>query len=503
MPYLDTAAENFVLGQRSGFGADKAYKKSSKKKRQDDLVSYLLEAGKEQNRTDNINAQMPRDPNVLQSLKQEQFQIPYTYSDEYFADRSLNRGVMDSSTLPTSWTGRRKGKYQREQSMANRFGSNSDIQDAMSKGVMRIDPLTGAPRFSNTAEQPRPEIAIGDVLKEVGKLTAEDFAVGMSRLGKRGAAAVGQAIDYTNDGKSNYSDSFGEKANTANAFAYTGGGRLANQTEFKGAVNTGSTDLRGTLTDVLNGPGMALGFGLEGAVASGGLRAARAAMAAAKASGLGGDLARGTKMGLSMVGGLGTGGVGGVPLSLAKKVNKARANSFLDDGTEVFNDAERASENAAIDELSRSTETMANKQGIPISDVATKMRERATGTVWDTHVYNPETQTYTIEITGRDLDREGIKMAAYNTLVGGAERQKKYGNSIDELPNSPDDIPDEFVDRILKSYQGHHRVADSQGRNMAHYGLTLDHNISLKKGGANTLDNLVAMLGKTNFGKGG
>ena len=51
MPFLDNAAENFVLGQRSGFGkaADKQYKKSSQKQRQYDLVQSLLAQGNEDN----------------------------------------------------------------------------------------------------------------------------------------------------------------------------------------------------------------------------------------------------------------------------------------------------------------------------------------------------------------------------------------------------------------------------------------------------------------------
>lgn len=179
-----------------------------------------------------------------------------------------------------------------------------------------------------------------------------------------------------------------------------------------------------------------------------------------------------------------------------------RSSLLPDEGTEVLNNPDLAAENAAIDALSRSTEEMANKQGIPVSAIPSKMRERATGTIWDTHSYNPDTGTYTIELSGRALDRDAIKMAAYNTLVDGRVRQEAYGNVLDDVPNSPDDIPDEFVDRVLETYQGYHRVSDSSGRNMPHFGLTLDHNISLKNGGSNTLDNLFPMKGTTNFKKG-
>lgn len=483
MPFGNSGAEDFVLGQTTAFGSRvaKEYKKSTQKKRQRDLMNYMMEMGRQQ-QISNTSLPTTYDPNVvdekevrLVSMGRGQKPHPAVVSKQNdlnilkdmatFAakDPKTFKNVFDLSILQSpvkavgaigeaTWA-RGNDNYQNDLSEQFFNSVNQGNIESWNKQKNMDDPTTG----------------MGQSLGKVGTGSYDDKMKRIEAFMMNQEIIKSMKPDFTSDFTA------GDAADTASWF--------------------------------IPGPGMLGKFAKTGvktgAAVGKTVKDARTALAASKAAGFAGDFGRGTKMGLGMVGGFGTGGIGGVPLGLARKVNKARVNSFLDDGTEVFNDAERASENAAIDELSRSTETMANKQGIPISDVATKMRERATGTIWDTHVYNPETQTYTIEITGRELDREGIKMAAYNTLVGGAERQKKYGNPIDELPNSPDDIPDDFVDRILESYHGHHRVADSQGRNMAHYGLTLDHNISLKKGGANTLDNLVAMLGKTNFGKGG
>lgn len=56
MPFGDKASEDFVLGQRSGFGKemDKEYKNSSVKRRQRDLVRFLTAQGEEQNKNNKI-----------------------------------------------------------------------------------------------------------------------------------------------------------------------------------------------------------------------------------------------------------------------------------------------------------------------------------------------------------------------------------------------------------------------------------------------------------------
>lgn len=72
MPFGDTAAEDFVLGQTTAFGADvaKEYKKSSQKKRQRDLMNYMERMGMKNQIVDASNQRLTYDPNSPSSEKQ-------------------------------------------------------------------------------------------------------------------------------------------------------------------------------------------------------------------------------------------------------------------------------------------------------------------------------------------------------------------------------------------------------------------------------------------------
>ena len=282
MPWGNTSLEDLVLGTG---GRTPAARRRNQGLVRDALSKYLADAQQKQNLSDRMFAEN-RDPNVFSSATQEYYrQYPTAFAqlvDDTLHQQRVRQGRMDSSNLPTSWSARKRGKYLREQSYAHpvpvettRNLLNNINYDMMSHGP-----------------------SMADLLKSIGQTTAEDFAVGNTRLAKRLAGYIGEQIDnaarIAGHPGTHVSDTMADAVNRAGAEVFTGHGYFAPVTAFKGAVNTGSTDLRGTLTDIVNGPLNFAGVGLEENLArgllTGGVKATNVAAKAGRAGRIGGKM---------------------------------------------------------------------------------------------------------------------------------------------------------------------------------------------------------------------
>jgi len=161
---------------------------------------------------------------------------------------------------------------------------------------------------------------------------------------------------------------------------------------------------------------------------------------------------------------------------------------------------------AAIDELVSGTKTLAEKQGIKITDVSPWLRTYS-------HAMSPkdrnalfrlfkpsnEGMDFRVSVRNRPNITE-IKKAMYNTMRGGAVRQETYGQTPEMPYASWKEISDEDAISIIDQMVGNWKVFDADGRLIPGESTQLDHIVDLILGGSNT--KLQPMLGRENARKG-
>lgn len=284
MPFGDNAAEDFVLGQTTAFGADtaKTYKKSTQKKRQRDLMNYMAEMGRQQ-QISNTSLPTTYDPNVVDEKEVKLVSMGR-------GQKPYNAVVSKQDPLNRDWN-------------------------------MLKDTATFAAKDPKT---------FGDILrlslmqspvKTVGRIGEATWARGNDNYQNN---LSNQFFDsYMNADTMNFQDtnnkvktgSYDDTMKRIEAFQEHKDILGSMKPDFTSDFTFG--DAADTASWAIPGPGMVV-KGVKGAVKGGaavgkGVKDMRTALAAAKTSGLGGDLARGTKMGARVAAGMpfGTGGVGG------------------------------------------------------------------------------------------------------------------------------------------------------------------------------------------------
>jgi hypothetical protein len=295
-------------------------------------------------------------------------------------------------------------------------------------------------------------------------------------------------------------------------------------------------DAADTISWAIPGPGV-IAKGVKGAVKGGaavgkGVKGARTALAAAKASGFARDASRGFKMGLGMAGGLGTGGIGGVPLGLAKKVNKINASGSIEEGVQnkvkavydevmsfpknipghedlagkSFEDVMNIANNTQDTELINLTNTLYQEQNamapLTVLDAAQSVSTGAPATLGKTltqknlgwmakHIDPTDVSTHTLSYFTKTKDQ--LKQHMFGTLRGGAARAGLDSSALEF--KRWQDIPDDALEKALSGWDGNfHGVVDSTGNKVPSLGLAWDHIDSLYNGGENTTRNLQAMV---------
>ena len=259
MPFLDKATEDFVLGQRSGFGKDmdKEYKNSSVKKRQRDLIRFLTAQGEEETKNNKI-------------------------MDDRF-EKSINSPA-----------------YASAQNLNNFAGSGREVKyNLVGRGRVMADPNPNNPfrdiyEFARANPQAFETMVQGTVAQSPTKILgygAEQFT-GDSTTGNRISESVLDELTQQRDGKPGGRFGFRpemtdeEKRVAANDFYEqqridNEGRDMAKGMLLEGGFTTDATygDALDTASWLIPGPGMAVkGLGV-------GVKASRLALAAAKTAG--------------------------------------------------------------------------------------------------------------------------------------------------------------------------------------------------------------------------
>lgn len=159
-----------------------------------------------------------------------------------------------------------------------------------------------------------------------------------------------------------------------------------------------------------------------------------------------------------------------------------------------------------VDELVNRTKQKAREQGIKTKDVSAWLRTYS-------HALSPKDKNALFRLyeptdvgmefrvsTKSRPNIDEIKQAMHRTMLGGAERQKAYGQ-IPEMPyKNWQDIPDEQANNIIDQIVGNWKIFDAEGRLVTGDSVQLDHIVDLILGGKNT--ELQPMRGRANAGKG-
>ena len=485
MPFLDKATEDFVLGQRSGFGKDmdKEYKNSSVKKRQRDLIRFLTAQGEEETKNNKI-------------------------MDDRF-EKSINSPA-----------------YASAQNLNNFAGSGREVKyNLVGRGRVMADPNPNNPfrdiyEFARANPQAFETMVQGTVAQSPTKILgygAEQFT-GDSTTGNRISESVLDELTQQRDGKPGGRFGFRpemtdeEKRVAANDFY--GQQRIDNEGRdmakgmlLEGGFTTDATygDALDTASWLIPGPGMAVkGLGV-------GVKASRLALAAAKASGFAGDVSSGFKMGVGAFAGmpLGTAG-GGSGFRLGKnavdEANRVRETlnrsiGDLEAELGLLNADDFAGKHRIEAQIARQREFMANDATLQQADITPDVRNVDRKDLIGYKLVDPTNGTWGASI--RKMTRNDIAKSLKATLKNGFERQKGSGMQPDELPDFKSKDWEDAVDRFIAEADADNLVRTTGPDDEAINWLSLanDHIDALKnpdKPGSNTIDNLIASYGRLN-----
>jgi len=554
VPFGDNASENFVLGQRSGFGKDmdKEYKNSSVKRRQRDLIRFLTAQGEEETKNNKI-----MDDRFEKSIN----------SPAYASAQNLNNFAGTDRKVKYNFAGR--GRVMADPNPNNPF---RDIYE-----FARANPQAFETMIQGSLAQ-SPTKALGYV--------AEQFT-GDSTTGNRLSEGVLNALTQKRDGIPRFRPEMTDEEKRVAGNAFYEQQRIGNEGRDmakgilqEGGFTTDATygDAIDTATWLIPGPGMAVkGLGV-------GVKASRLALAAAKYSG------RGVVRGAEAVGAIGgaVDGVGVFPsikmVRAAEAAQKASAAKRAAQGSPeavarmetsgIPNDPTKAAQ-YAITQLSDASKgknssrleieqedfynrsgrdknnwsaaeknehdyfknelavertlhrdqfatnveqaQLAMDNGRPIEEVLQQMGvDPKMPNAWMLKFIDADS-IRTGESVGDYLEffthsLQELKVKAMNTLTDGQKRQiaKQKKNpkiKIDELPYAKaEDIPDEIIERLLKDYGEGVATGTRDNRNLKGVNalsIALDHIDPLVKGGVNSDTNFQYLLGILNSIKSG
>lgn len=146
---------------------------------------------------------------------------------------------------------------------------------------------------------------------------------------------------------------------------------------------------------------------------------------------------------------------------------------------------------AAIDDLVAHTERQAKEQGI-LGEISPWFRVRShamspddRNALYRLHVQEGDDYVLHADVQNPE-NIEDIKKHMFNTMRGGAERQKQYGFESQMPYTHHTEIPDEIAAGVLDTMKGNWRVFDAEGRLIRGESKQLDHIIDLILGGDNT-----------------
>ena len=552
MPFLDKATEDFVLGQRSGFGKnmDKEYKNSSVKKRQRDLIRFLTAQGEEETKNNKI-----MDDRFEKSIN----------SPAYVSAQNLNNFAGSGREVKYNLAGR--GRVMADPNPNNPF---RDIYE-----FARASPQAFETMVQGSLAQ-SPTKALGYVAEQftgdstTGNRFSEGILSGLTqqRDGKPGGR-FGFRPEMTDEEKRVAGNDFYEQQRIDNE-----GRDMAKGILLEGGFTTDATygDAFDTASWLIPGPGMAVkGLGV-------GVKASRLALAAAKASG------RSVVRGAQSIGALGgaVDGIGAFPsikqvraaaaaqkaaqgspeavarmelsglpndptkaaqyvITQLSDASKEKNASRLEiDQEDFYNRAGRDENNWSVaekDEHDYFNNQLAEERTLHRDQFATNVEQaqltmdndRPIKEVLQQMGVDPKTpNAWMLKFIDADSIRSAenvedylqtfthslqeLKEKAMNTLIEGQKRQiaKQKKNpkiNIDELPyEKADDIPDEIIERLLKDYGEGVATGTRDKRTLKGVNalsIALDHIDPLVKGGVNSDTNFQYLLGILNSIKSG